>query len=184
MILIFGPAGSGKSLQGQILAARYGYTWISVGRLLRAQAGTDPAIQDTLQRGELLPAAVTNRIVNRRLDELDDLSRVILDGYPRSLDQAESLTAYANQRLGNNGIETIIVLDLGRDEVLKRLLARHRSDDTAEAISRRLDIFVTQGQEILDYYDQLGVRIDHVPANRTVGQVHDSIASLIDKLQS
>lgn len=180
MILMFGPAGSGKSLQGQILAARYGFIWISVGRLLRERA--DPKIQATLKQGELLPAAITNKIVDERLDEIDDLSQVVLDGYPRSLDQAESLTNYAMRRLGNPGIETVIVLDLGRDEVMKRLLARGRSDDTAEAIARRLDIFATKGEEILSYYDELGVRIDHVPANRTVGLVHDSIASVIDRL--
>ncbi|MDO4271644.1 MAG: nucleoside monophosphate kinase [Candidatus Saccharibacteria bacterium] len=180
MILMFGPAGSGKSLQGQILAARHGWTWISVGRLLRQRA--DKQIQETMQKGELLPAAITNNIVAERLSEESDLSKVILDGFPRKLDQAEFLINHMMEKYGQPHIETIIVLDIGRDEVLKRMAARGRADDTDDAIVKRLDIFATEGQEILDYFNDIGVRIDHVPANRTVGLIHDDIESIIESL--
>ena len=179
MILMFGPAGSGKSLQGQILAARHGWNWISVGALLREQA--DPIIQQTLSRGELLPSHITNQLVNARLDRESDLRTVILDGYPRSLDQAESLLDYLQKR-GNGDIDIILVLDVGRDEILRRLLKRGRSDDTEEAIIRRLDIFADEGQPILDFFKENGVRIERVMGNRTVGQVHDQIEEIIDRL--
>lgn len=180
MILMFGPAGSGKSLQGQILAARYGWDWISVGKLLRQIS--DKSIAKTLEHGDLLPAEVTDAVVAERLDREQDLSRVILDGFPRSIEQAQALIEYFNRRFGDGNIpiESIIVLDIGKDEILKRLAERGRSDDNEEAISRRLDIFIESGQQILDFFAEKGVRIDHVPANRTVGQIHDDIDRLVE----
>lgn len=179
MILMFGPAGSGKSLQGQILAARHGWDWISVGAVLREQ--TDPDIQATLARGDLLPGYITNSLVAKRLDREADLATVILDGYPRSLDQAEALIDYLTQR-GNGGIEMVIVLDVGRQEILRRLARRGRADDTEEAIVRRLDIFAEQGQTILDYLAEQGVRIERIAGNRSVGQVHDQIEEIVTRL--
>ena len=179
MILMFGPAGSGKSLQGQILAARHGWDWISAGAVLRQQA--DPEIQATLARGELLPSHITNKLIADRLDGESDLRRIILDGYPRSLDQAQALIDYLKKR-GNGGIEAVIVLDVGREEILRRLKLRGRSDDTEEAIVRRLDIFAEQGQTILDYFKDCNVRIERVAGSRTVGQVHDQIESIISQL--
>ena len=180
MILMFGPAGSGKSLQGQILAARHGWQWISVGAVLREQ--TDPEIMATLAKGELLPGRITNRLVAERLDREPDLSTIILDGYPRSLDQAEALIDYLTKR-DNGGIEVVIVLDVGREEIMRRLALRSRSDDTADAIERRLNIFAEQGQEILDYLDEQGVLIERVAGNRSVGQVHDQIEEIISHLR-
>lgn len=176
MILMFGPAGSGKSLQGQILAARHGWDWVSVGAVLRQQSSAK--IKATLAKGDLLPGRITNRLVAQRLDQTLDLSTIILDGYPRSLDQAEALLRYLRKR-GNGGIEVVIVLDVGRQEIMRRLMLRGRSDDTPEAIQRRLDIFAQQGQAVLDYLADQGVRIERVPGSRTVGQVHDQIESII-----
>ena len=180
MILMFGPAGAGKSLQGQILAARHGWQWISVGAVLREQ--TDLAIKETLAHGDLLPGEVTNRLVAERLDREADLSGVILDGYPRSLDQAEALVDYLKHR-GNGAIDVVIVLDVGREEILRRLAKRGRADDTDEAIARRLDIFAEKGQEILDYLTDQGIWIERVAGNRTVGQVHDQIEEIVERLQ-
>lgn len=179
MILMFGPAGSGKSLQGRILAIRHDWKWMSVGAILREVA--DPQAQKIMAKGELLPAEVTNRLVRERLNREQDLRGIILDGYPRSIDQAEALVEYLRGR-GGVGIEVVIVLDIGRDEILKRLAERGRSDDNDEAIIRRLDIFAEQGQIVLDYLTDSGARIEHVMANRTVGQVHDQIEEIIETL--
>ena len=111
MILMFGPAGAGKSLQGQILAARHGWQWLSVGAILREQ--TDSEIKATLAHGDLLPGEITNRLVAERLDKEADLAGIILDGYPRSLDQAEALVDYLAKR-GNGAIDVVVVLDVGR----------------------------------------------------------------------
>lgn len=80
-------------------------------------------------------------------------------------------------------IEVVIVLDVGREEIMRRLALRGRSDDTADAIERRLNIFAEQGQEILDYLDEQGVLIERVAGNRSVGQVHDQIEEIISHLR-
>lgn len=177
MILMFGPAGSGKSLQGQILAARHGWLWLSVGAVLR-QRRDDARVQAALQHGDLLPSKLTNQLVAERLDKEGDLSQVVLDGYPRSMDQAEALVDYLQHR-GNGRIDVVIVLDVGREEIMRRLAKRGRADDTPEAIARRLDIFAHQGQPILDYFTEQGIRIERITASRTVGQVHDQIEELL-----
>lgn len=179
MILMFGPAGAGKSLQGQILAARHGWQWLSVGAILREQ--TDPEIKATWAHGDLLPGEITNRLVAERLDKEADLAGIILDGYPRSLDQAEALVDYLAKR-GNGAIDVVVVLDVGREEILRRLAKRGRADDTPEAIERRLDIFAEKGQEILDYLTDQGIWVERVAGNRTVGQVHDQIEEIIERL--
>ena len=179
MILMFGPAGAGKSLQGQILAARHNWQWISVGAVLREQS--DPAIKEALAHGDLLPGEVTNKLVAERLNRESDLSTVILDGYPRSLDQAEALVDYLGKR-GNGAIDLVIVLDVGREEILRRLAKRGRSDDTPDAIAKRLDIFAEKGQEILDYLTDQDVWVERVAGNRTVGQVHDQIEEVVERL--
>lgn len=179
MILMFGPAGAGKSLQGQILAARHNWQWISAGAVLREQS--DPAIKETLAHGALLPGEVTNKLVAERLNREGDLSTVILDGYPRSLDQAEALVDYLDKR-GNGAIDLVIVLDVGREEILRRLAKRGRSDDTPDAIAKRLDIFAEKGQEILDYLTDRDVWVERIAGNRTVGQVHDQIEEVVERL--
>lgn len=181
MILMYGPAGSGKSLQGQILAARHGWTWISVGKVLRERAESDPETQARLNRGELLPIAETNRIVAERLDEERDLRHVILDGYPRSMEQATALMEYLAER-GNGQIDVVIVLDVGRHEIMRRLKARGRADDTEAAIAKRLDIFAEKGEKILDYLADQGVRIERIAGSRSVGQVHDQIEEIVGQL--
>lgn len=181
MILMFGPAGSGKSLQGQILAARHSWTWISVGKVLRQRAESDQETQARLNRGELLPVEETNRIVAERLDEESDLSHIILDGYPRSMEQATALVDYL-QRRGNGAIDIVIVLDVGRDEIMRRLRLRGRADDTEAAIAKRLDIFADKGEAILDYLIDNNIRVERLIGSRTVGQVHDQIEELVQGL--
>ena len=76
----------------------------------------------------------------------------------------------------------VVVLDVGREEILRRLAKRGRADDTPEAIERRLDIFAEKGQEILDYLTDQGIWVERVAGNRTVGQVHDQIEEIIERL--
>ena len=179
MIIFLGPPGAGKSLQGRILAIRHGWDWISAGAVLRQQK--DPKIQEILQTGNLLPSHITNRLIAERLDDEKDLSAVVLDGFPRSVDQAESLLNYFKKR-GNGKIEGIIVLDVGRNELIHRLLRRGRADDTPDAIETRLNVFATEGMQIIKYFEDHDVRVEHIMGNRSVGQVHDSIEHLVNQV--
>ena len=95
MIIFFGPAGAGKSVQGQLLAARYGWRWLSAGQLLRDTR--DPEVMQCLQEGRLVPVETISRVMNRALESAGDIDRVILDGFPRELAQAEWLLGSRDQ---------------------------------------------------------------------------------------
>lgn len=171
MIIFFGPAGAGKSVQGQILSARHGWRWLSAGQLLRDSH--DPKIIRELHTGELIDEATVNTIVKDALVKAKDLDHVILDGYPRQLTQARWLVE--TQPHHERDVQMIIVLEVPKSEILRRLKVRGRADDTAEAIERRLMIYRKEIYPILDFFTDEKVYIVHIDGTGTVGQVHDRI---------
>lgn len=177
MIVFFGPAGAGKSVQGQLLAARNGWRWLSAGQLLRDTH--DMELIAEMQTGKLVNPAKVNQLMGDALSRAKNIDRVILDGFPRQLSQAKWLVE--SQPEHERSIALVIVMEVPRAELLKRLEVRGRLDDTAEAIDERLRIYRTEIYPILTYLTEQGVRIAHVDGTGTVGQVHDRI---MDELAS
>lgn len=171
MVIFFGPAGSGKSVQGQILAARHGWRWMSAGQLLRDTR--DPELINEMQSGNLVPKEVINNLVGESLNNAKDIDGVILDGYPRELAQAKWLVD--SKESHGREIKLVIVLEVPRAEILERLRVRGRADDTPEAIDKRLNIYRGEIYPILDYFNEQGVPIVHMGGVGTVGQIHDAI---------
>lgn len=171
MIIFFGPAGSGKSVQGQILSARHGWRWLSAGQLLRDSHDKDILAQ--LPSGDLVDSNKVNAIVEDALKRANDIERVILDGYPRELDQAKWLIE--SSKANDRSIKLAIVLEVPREELLKRLTLRGRKDDNPEAIEERLNIYRQEIYPILTYLSDQKVKISHIDGTGTVGQVHDRI---------
>ena len=171
MIVFFGPAGAGKSVQGQLLAARNGWRWLSAGQLLRDTH--DIELIREMQTGSLVDPAKVNELMGDALKRAKNIDRVILDGFPRQLSQAKWLIE--SQPEHERSIALVIVMEVPRAELLKRLEVRGRVDDTAEAIDERLRIYRTEIYPILTYLTEQGVRIAHVDGTGTVGQVHDRI---------
>ncbi len=171
MIIFFGPAGAGKSVQGQILSARHGWRWLSAGQLLRDTH--DPEIIHQLHTGELIDVSIVNAIMKGALVKAKDLDHVILDGYPRQIEQARWLVD--SQPHHERDVQMIVVLEVPKSEILRRLQVRGRADDTTEAIEKRLTIYRKEIYPILDYFTDEGVYIVHIDGTGTVGQVHDRI---------
>lgn len=171
MIIFFGPAGSGKSLQGQILAARQGWAWISTGQLLRESA--DIELLEIMKKGQLVPDEKMNSIVKEALDRVPNTRTVILDGYPRKIDQARWLIN--NHLINGHSDDLIIVIDVPNDIVIKRLTGRGRADDKIETIKERLRIYHQENDAIIDYLTDNGVKIIHVDGSGKVGQIHDTL---------
>ncbi len=171
MVIFFGPAGAGKSVQGQILAARHGWRWLSTGQLLRDTH--DPELLKKMASGELIGNEIANEVVHQALKRSKDIDHLILDGYPRELEQAKWLEDLLPQH--DRSIKLIVVLEVPESEIVRRLQLRGRADDTPEAIKERLHIFRDKIYPILDYLNQQKIRIAHVDGNGTVGQVHDRI---------
>jgi adenylate kinase len=176
MIIFFGPAGAGKSVQGQILAARHGWRWLSTGQLLRDTH--DPALLQKMAMGELIGDEVANQVVHEALLRSKDIDHLILDGYPRELTQAKWLEEMLPQH--ERSIKLIVILEVPESEIVRRLHIRGRVDDTPEAIKERLHIFRDKIYPILDHFNQQKVRIAHIDGTGTVGQVHDRIEAELE----
>lgn len=173
MIIFFGPAGAGKSVQGQILSARHGWRWLSAGQLLRDSH--DSELLKEMSSGELVDESRVNDILKDALVNAKDIDKVILDGYPRKLGQAKWLVETEPDH--ERSIKMVIVLEVPKGETLRRLKVRGRADDTPEVIDKRLQIYRQEIYPILDYLNDMGVYITHLDGTGTVGQVHDRIES-------
>lgn len=177
MIIFFGPAGAGKSVQGQILSARHGWRWLSAGQLLRDSH--DAELLKAMSSGGLVNEDKVNDILKGALVNARDIDKVILDGYPRQLSQAQWLIETEPDH--ERSIKMVVVLEVPKGEILRRLHVRGRADDTPEAIEKRLQIYRQEIYPILDYLNEKGVYITHLDGAGTVGEVHDRIeAELVD----
>ena len=171
MILFFGPAGAGKSVQGQILAAREGWRWLSAGQLLRDTR--DAEILKSQSEGKLIEPEKINQIMGNAINKAADINKVIIDGFPRTIEQARWLIE--SKKSHGRSIGLVIVLEVPRTELMKRLALRGRVDDTPEVIDERLRIFRQEMYPILSYFTEQGVNIAHIDGVGTVGQVHDKV---------
>jgi adenylate kinase len=171
MILIFGPAGAGKSVQGQVLAARQGWRWLSAGQLLRDTR--DDEVLKLQQKGELVPDEKINKIVGESLGKASNIDKVILDGFPRNSDQAKWLIDSQPQH--GRSIGLVLVLEVPRSEIVKRLELRGRADDTIEIIDARIKQYRQEMYPILGFFTDNGINIAHIDGVGTVGQIHDRI---------
>lgn len=171
MIIFFGPAGAGKSVQGQILSARHGWRWLSAGQLLRDSH--DAELIREMQTGALIDEARVNAIMKQALVNAKDLEHVILDGYPRQLSQAEWLVKTEPEH--ERSVNLIIVLEVPKSEILRRLKLRGRADDQPETIEERLNIYRQEVYPLLNFFTEKKVPISHLDGTGTVGEVHDRI---------
>lgn len=171
MIVFFGPAGAGKSVQGQMLAARMDWRWLSAGQLLRDTR--DPELTTLMHQGKMVSHDQITGIMGEAIQKAKDVDHLILDGFPRQLEQAEWLIA--SQPEHERSVGLVVVLEVPREELLRRLSIRGRADDTPEAIDERLRIYRQEMYPILSYFTDQGVPVVHLDGVGSVGQIHDRI---------
>jgi adenylate kinase len=171
MIIFFGPAGSGKSLQGQILAARKGWQWLSSGQILRDS--NDAKLKEIMQTGQLVPNDKMNQIIGESLDKVADREKLILDGFPRQIHQAHWLVEKGY--IHGNSKDLVIVVDVPVGALIKRLSGRGRVDDTPEIIGQRLKVYEQETFKILNYLSGQNVKIIQIDGSGKVGKIHDHL---------
>lgn len=176
MIIFFGPAGAGKSVQGQILAARHNWRWLSTGQLLRD--AHDIKLLERMQTGGLVDPELVSEIMGHALERAKDIDHVILDGFPRELSQAKWLIN--SQPRHQRSIGVVVVLEVPKSEIVRRLQLRGRVDDVPEVIEERLAIYRKEMYPILSYLTEQGVHVAHIDGTGTVGQVHDRIEAELE----
>jgi adenylate kinase len=173
MIIFFGPTGAGKSVQGQMIAARHDWEWLSTGELLRDS--NDPAIIRILKSGDLVSDSLTYDVFHKAIQEAkeDGFDNIIIDGFPRTKDQAQWLSKY--MRMNDEKIDLVIVLEVPEVDIMKRLEKRGRMEDTPDTIAKRMSIYRQKMYPVLGIFAEQGIKVVHVPGTGTVGTVHDAI---------
>lgn len=176
MIVLTGVAGSGKSMQGKILADEHGYAWISTGEILRVLV-TGKRRQEMLQ-GKLLSDEEMIIILDKVFELIDPAQEFVLDGFPRTIPQANWLIKQVHD--GRFPLTAVINLSASEAVVRERLMARGRVDDTDEAILRRFEEYRASTLPILEHFRTEGINVCDVDASQQPRVVHDAILKCID----
>jgi adenylate kinase len=153
-IVLLGPPGAGKGTQAADLAKKFGIPHISTGDLFRhnISTGTELGIEAKkyLDAGDLVPATLTNALVDSRLDDADVSDGFILDGFPRSVEQAEALKQMLSRR--NLKLDAVLEFRVPEEELVSRLMGRGRADDNEDTIRNRFKVYRDETAPLLDYY--------------------------------
>ncbi|MDX6493217.1 MAG: adenylate kinase [Gaiellaceae bacterium] len=186
-ILLLGPQGSGKGTQAQRISSTYGVPHIATGDMLRAAmaAGTELGrrITPIYDAGELVPDELMIELIRERLSQPDAEQGFVLDGFPRTLEQADAL----DDMLLEIGSPLDVVFDLQIDEptTVLRLLGRAqeegRSDDTPEAIAKRLELFRDATMPVIEHYRAQG-KVVGLHAAGTVNEVFNEIQEALEQV--
>jgi adenylate kinase len=192
-LIILGPPGAGKGTQAAKIVEGFGIPQLSTGDMLReaVELGTKTGLhaKEIMQRGDLVPDDLVVAVVADRLDEPDAANGFILDGFPRTLSQAEAL----DDELYRRGIKLDAVLELKVDEsvLVERVRTRAeqmaergepvRSDDTPEVCERRLDVYRAQTAPVVEHYQSLGMLVS-IDGLQPIEAVTDELATVIAAL--
>jgi adenylate kinase len=153
-VVLLGPPGAGKGTQAQKLSEKLGIPQISTGELFRhnISEGTKLGLEAKryLDAGDLVPSELTNALVEDRISQPDAADGFILDGYPRSVDQADALRKMLEARGAK--IDAVVEFQVCEEELLKRLKGRGRADDTEEVIHNRMNVYRDETEPLLAYY--------------------------------
>jgi adenylate kinase len=157
-IVLLGPPGAGKGTQAAQVARRFRCANIATGDIFRANVAEGSelgqAAQEYMDRGDLVPDEVVIAMVMERLAERDCQAGFVLDGFPRTVNQAEAL----DRRLVEMGspLQAVLCVQADENELLRRLAGRaaaqHRSDDAEQTIRHRLEVFSIKTRPLIDYY--------------------------------
>lgn len=187
-ILILGPQGSGKGTQAKRIAAEYGVAHVATGDMFRAAiaAGTPLGlqVQPLLASGQLVPDDLTIGLIEARLQEPDALGGFVLDGFPRTMAQAEAL----DTMLAGIGRRLDVVLELlvAEEVCVERMLGRGREegrgDDMPDVIAARLEVYRRETVPVVEHYRATG-RLVGIRAERTPDEVFAEIQDTLEQVE-
>ena len=183
-LILLGPPGAGKGTQGHRLSERYNIPEISTGDILRSAVREGAPLgreaKSYMDRGALVPDEVMVGIVRERLAQDDTEPGFILDGFPRTVAQAEALTHLSEEQ--QRPIEHVISIEVPQEELLQRLAGRRqleeRHDDTDETIRHRLEVYEHETAPLIDYYRRQGL-LRRITGVGTVDEIFQRIMVIL-----
>lgn len=211
ILILLGPPGSGKGTQAKRLSSDYGIPQISTGDLFREHMASGTEIgrkaKEYIESGRLVPDEIVLGMLFDRISKPDSSKGFLLDGFPRTEEQAQQLSKYPAMR----GKVYVLSLDVPDDEIVKRAAARlvcrqcgsiynklinppkeegvcpscngevyRRSDDEPEVVQKRLAVYRAQTQPLIEYYQTQGL-LTHFNGNRSPEEVHQDLKAFIDR---
>ena len=186
-IVIFGAPGSGKGTQSDKMIEKYGLNHISTGDVLRAEIKKGSELGKTaasfIDQGQLIPDDLMVSILASVYDSFGDHKGVIFDGFPRTIPQAEALKKMLDER--GDKVAAMIELDVPEEELMKRLLLRGqqsgRADDNEDTIKKRLVVYHSQTQPLIEWYNKEGIHY-HIDGLGDLDRIFDDICKVIDSI--
>ncbi len=177
-LLFVGPPGAGKGTQAQAVAERLGIAHVSTGDMFRALDDTTDLgrrVKEIMESGAYVPDSIVIEMLQERISHDDAGSGYILDGFPRTLPQADALDEF----LGDDGLDAVVLFVVDEDEVVERMMARGRADDTEETIRTRLEVYRGQTEPLIAKYDARSIvkRVD------AMGEIEEITARVLEALE-
>ena len=206
-LLLYGPPGSGKGTQADMLTKRFAIPHISTGDILRAEVKNGTPLgkqaQPIMARGDYVPDEIMIGIIRNRLAEPDTEAGFILDGFPRTIPQAEALDALLSDIA--KPFDRVVYLQVDTPELVKRLAGRmtcpvdqktfppgtkncpydgsallQREDDKPEAVQQRIEVYLTKTLPLLDYYRSKGL-VSEVAGVGTIEEIHSRVLKAVGR---
>ena len=186
-IILFGPPGSGKGTQSEMLIAKYGLVHLSTGDILRKEifAGTPLGLEakSIMDKGELVPDEVVIAMISSALEANLGAKGFLFDGFPRTAAQAEALDSLLE--IKKTPVKVMLALDVSEDELVKRILKRGqssgRTDDTDEAIiAERVAEYKNKTEAVADYYRKTD-KVVMVPGEGSIDEIFERLSAEIEK---
>ena len=186
-IILFGPPGAGKGTQSEKLIEKYKLVHISTGDLFRGHVDNQTElglkVKSILANGELVPDSITIAMLEEEIKKTPDAIGFILDGFPRTVAQAEALDAFLEDK---GKVAGVIALDVNEDELRKRIAERQkvsgRSDDAAEKLVKRIDEYFNKTVHVLPYYEAQS-KLTKVNGIGEIDNIFQNLCEVIDSLK-
>jgi adenylate kinase len=179
-IILFGPPGAGKGTQAKLLQNEYNIPHLSTGDIFRAaiknKTPLGVKVKSILDAGELVPDETVVDLVADELSKEKYQDGYILDGFPRTVVQAEAFDAFLVKK--NDSLDAFILLSVPEDELIKRILSRGegRSDDTEEKVKTRLKIYHDETEPVMKYY-QAQNKVQKIDGMGSIDQIFERITT-------
>ncbi len=187
-IILLGPPGAGKGTQAKILEDMRGYKQLSTGDMLRSEVASGSKLgqeaKAIMDEGKLMPDALMLEMIAHRMAQPDCAKGVILDGFPRTVPQAEGLAQMLQHH--NMSLDAVIEVRVPDDELFNRIETRAkesggaRSDDNVETLKKRLAVYHEQTAPIIPYYERVR-KLHVIDGTRAIDEVTEEIAGILDK---